>query len=127
MFEPSPTDALLINARLAQDASRPDDARALLDQALALDPDNPMALSLLGELALGQRDYAEAVQWFDRALASEPYFAPAWFYRARALWFSGRQTEGLESARNAQTIQPSNLEYRVLRAELAVWLGFRRE
>src|ERR1700758_220946 len=107
MFEPSAADSLLINARLAQGANRPDDARALLDQALALDPDNPMALSLLGEVALGQRDYAEAAQWFDCALASEPCFAPAWFHRARALWFSGRQIEGLESARKAQAIQPS--------------------
>ncbi len=127
MFEPSATDSLLINARLAQGANRPDDARALLNQALALDPGHPMALTLLGELALGQRDYAAAVRWFDRALACEPHFAPAWFHRARALWFSGRQTDSLASARKAQAIQPSNLEYRIQRAQLVAWLGFGRE
>jgi tetratricopeptide (TPR) repeat protein len=86
-----------------------------------------MTLTVLGELMLGQRDYAEAVEWFDRALASERHFAPAWFHRARALWFSGRQCESLESARQAQAIQPANIEYRIQRAQLAAWLGFSRE
>jgi tetratricopeptide (TPR) repeat protein len=127
VFESGATDTLLINARIAQGARRPDEARALLNQALALDPDHPMTLTLLGELLLGQRDYAAAVQWFDRALASETHFAPAWFHRARALWFSGRQVESLESARRAQAIQPANMEYRIQRAQLSAWLGFRRD
>jgi tetratricopeptide (TPR) repeat protein len=127
MFEPSETDRLLIAARLALGADKTDEAAMLLDRVLALEPANPMALTMRAEPALDRRAHDQALRLLDQALAAEPNFAPAWYHRTRALWFTGRHAQGLESARHAASVQPGNLLYRLQHAQLAAWMGYRRE
>ncbi len=127
MFEPSETDRLLIAARLALAADNADQAGMLLDRVLVLEPANPMALTMRAEPLLDRRAHDQALRLLDLALSAEPHFAPAWYHRTRALWFTGRHREGLESARYASSIQPANLLYRIQQAQLAAWMGYRRE
>ncbi len=47
-------------------------ADTLLGQAHRLNPENPLTLKLLGQIALERNDPARAIQWFNRAKARAP-------------------------------------------------------
>jgi len=127
MFESSEADRLLLDARFVHASGRSADARTLLERVLAIDPANPMALSMLADIALERRDHAAAMSLTDQALATEPNFAPAWYQRARALWFAGRQVESFLTTRQAAAIQPANPQFRIHLAQLAAWMGYHAE
>lgn len=48
-------------------------ARAALETALALDPENIVALRYLGDIARSTGDAAEAERWYSRTLEADPY------------------------------------------------------
>ena len=48
-------------------------ARAALETALALDPENIVALRYLGDIARNTGDAAEAERWYSRTLEADPY------------------------------------------------------
>lgn len=48
-------------------------ARAALETALALDPENIVALRFLGDIARNAGDTAEAERWYSRTLEADPY------------------------------------------------------
>lgn len=56
---------------------RDDDARAALDRALAIEPENPQANNELGILLRRQGKFHEAEQAYRRALAADPSYALA--------------------------------------------------
>ena len=77
--------ALLQQAASARQRGRDDDASALLRDALRLHPGEPQALNMLGMIALGQQDFAEARRHFRAAAAADP--------REPALWLNAASAE----------------------------------
>ena len=62
--------------------SRPQDAKPLLEEALRLQPDLASAQESLGFLFMRQGDRAEALRWFDRAIAGDSRNFLAHYYHA---------------------------------------------
>ncbi len=62
----------LHTAMLAMDDARPADARASLEQVLALDANSSAALAQLGQLEYDAGNYAKAAGYFERASAIRP-------------------------------------------------------
>ena len=50
-----------------------DESRAVFEQALALDPENLIALHHLGHIAKQQGDTAAARRWYERSLETDPF------------------------------------------------------
>jgi tetratricopeptide (TPR) repeat protein len=67
------TDVLAGMARCRRQLNQPDEARALLAQALAREPDNAQLLSQRGRLALEYESAAEAEKWLRRAAELMPF------------------------------------------------------
>lgn len=63
-------------ARVAQRAERPTEAGACFRRALALDPADAEAIDSLGAVA-ADRNLAQGLPWFDRAIAVQPDYAEA--------------------------------------------------
>lgn len=55
------------------DAQRIDEARTVFEKALSLDPDNPIVLRQLGDIARQRGETAEAKHWYSRALDADPH------------------------------------------------------
>src|SRR5687768_7971640 len=54
------------------DAKRPDEARAVFEKALSLDPENAIVLRQLGDIARERGDSGEARHWYSKALDLDP-------------------------------------------------------
>jgi tetratricopeptide (TPR) repeat protein len=64
------------------------------------------------------KDYATAIESFDRAIDREPDFPAAWIERGRALQQLDRPSEALFSVHQALRIEPDNVDAQNLRAAL---------
>lgn len=75
--------------------------------AIALAPDDPIALCAQGVLAI-QRDFAPrvAVGWLERAVERDPAFVPARQFLAEALTLSGQHERALEVIDAALVLDP---------------------
>ncbi len=68
-------DEATVNAYLGEllnQSQRPDEAEPYLLKAIQLNRDHPLANATLGRLKLGQRKFAEARGYFEKAVAAEP-------------------------------------------------------
>lgn len=65
-------ESLLSQAVSAQRRGDMAGCSAMLREALSIDPDNPVALNMLGMRALEQRDFASAARDFARAIDADP-------------------------------------------------------
>lgn len=72
-----PAEALAWRANFHAHTNRPVEARTLIEQALALDPRQPLAHEAMGYLYYAEGELEEAADWFARAaeLDSESYLA----------------------------------------------------
>jgi len=77
---------------------RPQDAKPLLEEALRLQPDLASAQESLGFLFLRQGDRAEALRWFDRAIAGDSRNFLALYYHAVLTLTELRTTDGAGQA-----------------------------
>jgi tetratricopeptide (TPR) repeat protein len=80
---------------------RGDEARAALSAILERDPDHAVALSLLADVLLQEREPERALGLLRRAVAADPGSAEAANLLARALHALGRDQEALVEARRA--------------------------
>ena len=76
---------------------RLDEAKALLDQALALRPDEGAFLDSMGWLLLRRGDARGAVTWLERALAQSPGEPEILDHLAEAYDRAGRKADALEA------------------------------
>jgi DNA-binding winged helix-turn-helix (wHTH) protein/TolB-like protein/Tfp pilus assembly protein PilF len=82
-------------------------ARAAVDRALALAPDQADAHAVMGFIAMNyELNGAEAARWLERSLALKPSCAQARHWYADLLNALGRHEAGLEQARLAARIEP---------------------
>ena len=106
---PRNVDALRLLALLATGADRPDDAEALLLEAIGIAPDFLLALLDLGQLRREQDRFAEALECFDRVIALEPGQPQAHYQRAATLARASFTEESIEAYRRLLAIRPAHL------------------
>jgi hypothetical protein len=88
-------------------ASNMDEASRLLTEARQNHPDDPAVLTGLGLLALRQRQTAEALPLFEKAMQADPAYAPYQVNLATALKAGGRVEEAIALLKKAISIDPS--------------------
>jgi tetratricopeptide (TPR) repeat protein len=75
------------------------------------------------QAAIERHDAAAAIAVLQAALDREPNFAPALSSLSEAYWLAGRPHDALGPARRAVAIQPPNPNFRLVLAQLCIWLG----
>jgi len=93
-----------------------DKAIAALDRGLGLSPRNAEGLALKGFLSSAKNDFAEAMNYFDQAIAIDGALGNAWLGRGLVRIRKGRHPEGLADLQTAATLEPQ-------RAILRSYLG----
>lgn len=63
-------------------------------------------LYLQGLAQLSRDDYARAVQYFDKAVETDPNYAEAWYQAGYCYGLLGRHTEALRASRQAAKLRP---------------------
>ncbi|MBS4096566.1 MAG: tetratricopeptide repeat protein [Sulfuricella sp.] len=82
-------------------------ATQALETAVALEPNNPLALHGLGIAYAQKQKYEEAFELFERATVIDPKFAPPFANLGNLHRLAGRNVEALKAYRHALTLQPS--------------------
>lgn len=86
------------------------DAKLCCEQALACDPDHADALHLMGLLSLQMEQHDHAIEWFARAIRSDPkagYVASL----GLALLRAKRHEEALKAFDKAASLEPENAQH----------------
>ena len=96
VLSPAETAARLGDFQLRN--GRPQDAKPFLEEALRLQPDLAPAQESLGFLFMRQGDRAEALRWFDRAIASDSRSFLAHYYHATLTLIELGTTDGAGQA-----------------------------
>ncbi|MEM1095866.1 MAG: tetratricopeptide repeat protein [Bacteroidota bacterium] len=94
-----------------------DQARTHLDRAIALDPDLAVALVNRGAIALMQQT-ADAASYFERAIAADAEYAPAYGNLALIYAQAGRTDEARSLLRTLLTLTPGDQRARGLLQQL---------
>lgn len=87
--------------------------------AVELDPGNPRALTLRGQLVRDSQGLAAALPWFEQALASNPDNPELLYDYAATLGEAGRATDMLRVVRQIAEVDPGNKRIYFLQAVLA--------
>jgi tetratricopeptide (TPR) repeat protein len=121
----SPKDAQLWTdiARFRRASADLGGALAAADTAVSLDPRNPDALSLRGELSRSQYGLAAAIPWFDRALEIDPDRIETLTERAATYGELGAMKAMLADTRHILSLAPANPMAFYLQAMLAARAG----
>ena len=91
-------------------------AETALDRALELAPRNAQALALKGFLLAARNRTAEAVEWFDQAIAVDPHLGNAWLGRGLCRIRQGELEAGRKDLQAAAAHEPTRA---VLRSYVA--------
>jgi tetratricopeptide (TPR) repeat protein len=89
---------------------RLEEARALYEAALRLQPANPAALHFLGLLAVAEGRIAEGIGRYQASLRVEPASAVVWSNLGNALLAAGRADEAVAAQRRAIEVEPGLAE-----------------
>ena len=120
-------EALLGEADRAEGLGHLEDALALYDQALALDPEHPDAWIERAGLLLALQRPRDAEASVRRQLRLAPRHAHAWSHLGRVLVVQGRREEAAEAFRKQLELAPDHLVARRRLADTLVTLGRARE
>ena len=90
---------------------RVEEARRLLEQALAEEPAHLPSMSLLGTIALDQKDAATAVAWWSRAAIAYPRDYLVRFKLSQACRRMGKTAEADQQAQLAEEIRAMRMEF----------------
>ncbi|RAK66597.1 hypothetical protein DJ019_08265 [Phenylobacterium kunshanense] len=120
-------DPELLNAAVAMNDGRFQDAEAMVRARLAEDPDDPPANRLLGEIRWRQGDMTEALALVERAVWVAPGFDLARDFLVRLLIQTNRLPEALEHAETLARSPIQSPSHDLLRASVLVRLGAQEE
>src|SRR5207247_2481414 len=70
--QPGHMSGHIVYGQALYEAKRHDEARAVFETALSLDPENLIALRHLGDIAREQGDASAATTWYKRVLEADP-------------------------------------------------------
>ncbi|MBF0125957.1 MAG: tetratricopeptide repeat protein [Magnetococcales bacterium] len=101
------------NGLVFQEENRLDEAAAAFAEALALRPDEPEILYLLGVVDHQRREYAQAVRWLGRAIGLRPERGAFHDQLGQTLRAMGRSGAALERFREASRLEPERPAMRV--------------
>ena len=104
-------EQLLTRAVEYQQAEKFAEARELLHQTLALQPDNTGAIYLLGAIAYSQNQLAEAIAHFQRLVTLKPNSAESYNNLGVALQQQGKLEEASIYYQQALSLNPHSAEY----------------
>ncbi|MFI7486856.1 tetratricopeptide repeat protein [Micromonospora echinaurantiaca] len=104
----SAADGYLQRAQLLAELGRYDEAAAEVGYAVALDPENPQALTILARVHLAADRPAEALTAADAAVAAAPDAVPALVARGMALADLERYTESARTADQILALGPDD-------------------
>jgi tetratricopeptide (TPR) repeat protein len=122
-LEPSDNDALFrkgmaLNSLYSQsrDAGLQAKAETCIDEALAHDPENTLILTAKGNCLLNRNQFAESLEYFDRALARSPADKSALGYKGLVLWRLMRYDDALAIMNQLCTLDPHVAGYWSMKA-----------
>ncbi|MES2706959.1 MAG: tetratricopeptide repeat protein [Verrucomicrobiota bacterium] len=107
---------LILRAHLLLERQRYADAEKLLRENLALDPEDPASMRLLGICQFGRDALADSLNTFDRALSLSPEEADLHVWRARVLTRQHKFSSAHEALDAAQALDPDLAEIASTRA-----------
>ena len=84
------------------------DAKKELDQELKINPNNPPAEYVLGELARQSQDWDQAVEHFSRAAKLDPSFGDAFLGMGTSLVAARKFADAIPPLESAVKLQPAN-------------------
>jgi len=99
-------EALVARGEQLLEAGSPEEAEAVLREAVALQPHSARARSKLGVALARQGRYEEAVEAFRRALESDPLYAPAYSNLGAVYHELGRLDDALTAYQKAIEVDP---------------------
>jgi len=114
--------------------NRYDEAKDILDLSIKLSEQNGFTLHYLELFYMGiinyeQRNFSEAIKYFDQSLAQYPNFSDALFYKAETYYFMHKNKEALEyfiKAKNnldkGYTITEDNASYEDYPYQIKQWM-----
>jgi pentatricopeptide repeat protein len=86
-------------------------AEGVLQQALALAPENPLAMLGMGSLALSRHDFAGGIAWGQRVLAQAPRSYAAYGMLADGYTELGRYDEAVDALQQMIDLRPDQTSY----------------
>jgi adenylate cyclase len=98
-----------VDARLAWTKSQAESLKRALEfteKTLSLDPENPVAHGLMGNIYLFQRQYEKAIGEGQRAVSLGPNYADGYAMLSQIMRYSGRFEEALELIKKAMRLGP---------------------
>ncbi|MEQ6334480.1 sulfotransferase [Sphingobium sp. MK2] len=119
----SSRDRDLLEAAIAMNEGRLDEAAAILDARLVRLPDDPATIRLLGEVHWRRGDMSAALMLVERAVTIAPGFDLARDFLIRLLLQNNRLTDALTHAEILVQSPLDNPGYALLRASVLVRLG----
>jgi tetratricopeptide (TPR) repeat protein len=125
--DPGSSTAHAEQGRLLLEAGRRAEARAALERASALSPENLLPALRLAGLEMAEGKATAAAEGYRRLTQRSPGYAPAWRNLPVALHHAGRAEEALAAAREAVERFPRDVEARVTLATLLRGAGRREE
>jgi len=99
---------LLLGAAHDFQARRYEAATRTLNEVLAKDPSQPLALDYLGTIQLLSHDVREAHATFARLVKAAPYYPPAYLELGHTETILGNRVEAEQFYRRAMEVDPSN-------------------
>lgn len=118
---------LTLEGRMQELAGKPDEARALYEEAERLHPDSGLPATSLAKLALDRHDLAEAERSADRAIAAEAALGTAHAMRGRVLVATSSLGEAVSSYLQAIELDGMGAVDWVLLADAMETLGHPEE
>jgi tetratricopeptide (TPR) repeat protein len=97
---------LILHANVLEGQSKFAEAEEKYREALKIDPNDPVILTDLGELAYSRQDFQAAIGYFGQAIKKRPDFAPALTGWADVLSDQKRYDEADETYRKANSADP---------------------
>jgi len=116
-------EVLTLHALASMGLNRNDEARALLAQALAIEPEFTDALLGQARLAAGENKLNDATRLIDRALASAPENVDAWSMKGELDRAMGRPQDAIVAFKKVLELSPRNIPARVTLASLEIGVG----
>ncbi len=123
----SPAESAALRGDFHVHTNRPREARALLDEALRLDPENAPAYESIGVLHLRNQDREQAAEWFEKAVARDSRSFLAHYYAAMLAVERGASGSFETTEKHLRRAIELNSQFAPAYATLASFYGFRED
>ena len=100
----------LVGGSVSMLHTNPKQAEALLQRAIELDPENKEAFFYLGSLYRSKREYAKAIQAYDKAIGLDPYFTDGLFNLGFLYYTTKDYVKAEQMFARAVELRPSYLD-----------------